>query len=347
VPPDSIARLRPAAMQRGQQGVSTEAKGPIYIGPDAPHAHDPHFQKRALGGAKLPAEIFQRRPGVFCWKLFIGAAVFALGAWLALLPGFAGQALGVLLMGLMGAHFIELQHECLHNHAFATNIANRLAGALLGLPMLVSHSHYQQRHFDHHRLCGSENNKEFFAYDHSHLVGPVSCLASMLKTSVRRWFAVLRDMRQSCFGGSLLKQAIQEEYRLYLLVVASVVTFCLLKGTAAPLRLWLAVLLVSDIAHFLIELPEHYGLDTQRNADPMANTRTIRGSWLSRWYTNCNNLHTAHHFHQGVPMCNLRWLHTIIEGQIRPEAIEDNYAGFYWRVVTGGIKFDPKKSCMM
>jgi fatty acid desaturase len=107
----------------------------------------------------------------------------------------------------------------------------------------------------------------------------------------------------------------------------------------------LPTLLVAEPTHFMIELPEHYGLNTQTDANVLSNTRSIRGGRLGHWFTNGNDLHTAHHFHQGVPMVNVPKLHEVIKDKI--ETFDPSFSHFYKGVVTGEIRFQgDDKTCM-
>lgn len=72
-----------------------------------------------------------------------------------------GKVLDVIFLGLIYAHFTELQHELLHGHAFKSQKLNRLLGFFCGLFMLNSFSHYKYHHLRHHRHLGTELNNEF------------------------------------------------------------------------------------------------------------------------------------------------------------------------------------------
>ena len=121
-------------------------------------------------------------------------------------------------------------------------------------------------------------------------------------------------------------------------------------GTGSPFFVFawlLRVLLVSEPTHFLIELPEHFGLNIQTDPNVLANTRTIRASHFAEWFTNYNNLHTAHHYHQGVPMANIRALSDLVQRHY--EATEPSYLTFYRKVISGDIRYrqlDERTTCM-
>jgi fatty acid desaturase len=290
----------------------------------------------------LPAELFVKHPGRFAGKVGFGFAVIAAGyLTMEFAPTWAKVVAG-LVLGLMYAHLVELQHEALHNHAFQSRRLNRLFGFLCGLFMLSSHSHYQYDHLRHHAELGTEDNHEF---DH-----PTGFMRGMWHLG--RYLDAARDMLRSVSGRRLpsvrdrANARIQAEYRLFALAILAVIAFTALTGSLLFVWAWLVpVLVVAEPTHFLIELPEHFGLNTQSDADVLANTRTIRASRFAQWFTNGNNLHTAHHFHQGVPMANVPRLQTLIDPNVKSE--ETSYWEFFRKVMTGAIKYDDfEATCM-
>ncbi|HEX2039464.1 MAG TPA: fatty acid desaturase, partial [Acidimicrobiales bacterium] len=100
-----------------------------------------------MGERHSASRQFRFRLALFVALTGAGAAAVALTAGWARLPG-------QVLLGVMFAHALELQHQCLHGTGLATARANRWAGRLLGAPMLVSYSHYRARHLRHHRYLG-------------------------------------------------------------------------------------------------------------------------------------------------------------------------------------------------
>ena len=92
-------------------------------------------------------------------------------------------------------------------------------------------------------------------------------------------------------------------------------------------------------------VPEHFGLNTQSDPDVLANTRTISASRFAQWLTNYNNLHTAHHYHQGVPMARIEDLHALIADRV--VTVESSYWHFYRSVLTGRIRYQQlDETCM-
>lgn len=300
----------------------------------------------------LPKELFVKHPAVFTTK-FLVAAVLIAGAstavaldpvWWVIVPA-------VLVNGLLFAHLVELQHECLHEHAYNGRGLNRVMGLISGLPMLSSYWHYKYDHLRHHAYLGTSQNREFFNYRFNG-IGTVS---GFIRGAYHlgRYRDVVKETGRALVGRTSPNVAkttaarkIRTEYQIFAVVVVAAVAASIALHSLLLVFIWLLpTLLVAEPTHFLIELPEHFGLNTQTNPDVLSNTRTIRAKSLARWFTNGNDIHTAHHFHQGVPMANVRKLHGLIEDRI--ETIEPSYWSFYRDVFTGKIVYqDLSETCM-
>ena len=86
------------------------------------------------------------------------------------------------------------------------------------------------------------------------------------------------------------------------------------------LALWVVPLVLSaEAAHFLIELPEHFGCD-KPTRDVMTNTRTVMASRFMFWLTNGNNYHVEHHYSPQVPVERLPELHRLLSPRIKHRA---------------------------
>jgi fatty acid desaturase len=272
---------------------------------------------------------------VFVLKLALAAALWAIGAALALSGHVVLVVLGVLLLGAVYTHWVELQHQCLHHSAFLRPGLHRLVGFPLGAPMLVNYSHYRVRHLQHHRYLGTDQDTEFFGFDTRQELTPRTLVAGLF--DYVRLVATAGDAWRSWRGtwvyaeGQIaprVRRQIIQEYRLMSLLVAAAVVAALLGGGREVLLLWvLPVLLVSTPLHFLVELPEHIGCDND-SLDVLRNTRSITGSRFSEWYTNGNNLHIEHHAAMMVPINQLRGRH----GEVRQYAhyVDRSYPDFYW-----------------
>jgi len=302
----------------------------------------------------LPKIYFTKRPSRFVVKfstaLLTIAVCWTLIAWW---PAWPIAVAAMVVNGLMYAHLVELQHECLHEHAFRSRRLNRLCGVVCGVFMLSSFWHYKHDHLRHHAFLGTAKNREFFNYRFRdlHRWFGFGFLIGVLHPG--RYVTVGRDMVLSCLGlpipgvaRPLDARRIRTEYRLIAMLIVAAVLVSVWTGSWLVVFAWvLPTLLVAEPTHFLIEMPEHFGLNTQSDPDVLTNTRTITASRFAQWFTNYNNVHTAHHYHQGVPMAQVRSLHTLIADRIA--TVEDSYPSFYWKVLTGKIGYhDSDQTCM-
>ncbi|MEE1930436.1 fatty acid desaturase [Streptomyces sp. TRM 70351] len=279
------------------------------------------------------ARVTRHDEKVFLAKLVLAAALTAVAGYLALQPHPVTAVLGMLLLGAMYTHMVELQHQCLHHSAFRSPRAHRLAGVPLGLPLLVSYSHYRVRHLQHHRYLGTPQDSEFFGFDTRAPLRWKLLLRGLL--DYPRVALVLKDVARSFSGrwsydmGQIAerrRREIMAEYRLLGVLVASLAAVCLAGHPDLVLRLWLLPLLVAVPLHFLVELPEHILCETE-TTDVLRNTRSIRGSALSTWFTNGNNLHVEHHAAMVVPINRLRERHA--EAEHFAVHVEHSYAAFF------------------
>ncbi|GHJ37795.1 fatty acid desaturase [Streptomyces sp. TS71-3] len=300
----------------------------------------------------LPMAYFERRPSRFVAKIALALGVIVV-CYTALLElrGPVTIAVSVPVLGLMYGYLVELQHECLHEHAFRARWANRLWGFVCGMFMFSSYTHYKYEHLRHHAFLGTEKNLEFFNYRFRGLDSIHGFAGAALHLG--RYADVVRNTGRSLLrrpipgvGRPKATRAIQNEYRLLLALAAGAAVAGAVTRDWFFVWAWLLpIVLVSEAVHFLIELPEHFGLNTQTDPDVLSNTRTIRASRFARWITNYNNLHTAHHYHQGVPMVNIPRLHDAIERKV--EVVEPSYWSFYRKVLRGEIVYQgDEQTCM-
>jgi fatty acid desaturase len=255
-------------------------------------------RKKAPRGHARPIdkELLRVDPGVMIKKLVVFAGLLAIGGAAALSSYVAGWILGSLLLGAMFAHGVELTHQFLHGTGFRGRAANRVFGVACALPMLVSHSHYRALHLAHHRNLGTPANKEFFNY--GNVKGRPFLIVFARAFSLARYLGLAKNIFGAVTGkapygatGDQERRAINVEYLLMLAVITGVVAFTAITRSTVAIRLWvIPLLVVAEPIHFWVELPEHFGCDlSTRNV--LHNTRTVRGSWLSFWFTNGNNFH--------------------------------------------------------
>jgi fatty acid desaturase len=228
---------------------------------------------------------------------------------------------------------------------------NRIIGFLSGLPLLSSYSHYKYDHLLHHAYLGTPQNQEFFNYRFHNLDRPVGFLRAAYHLG--RYLDVFSNIGRSMIGRlnpkvtkTVSAKKIRTEYSWFGIVLAAVVVATVVTGSWLFVLAWLLpAVLLGEPAHFLIELPEHFGLNTQSDPNVLTNTRTVLAGRFGRWYTNGNDVHTAHHFHQGVPMAQVRGLNALIADRIA--TVDQSYPAFYRKVVTGELRYqDTAETCM-
>lgn len=286
-----------------------------------------------------PRLLFQRATvrakdeAAFAGKLVVLAVLAAAGVTLALQSSLPIAAAGVVILGAAYTHGVELQHQCLHHSAFRNSRLHRVAGVPLGLPLLVSYSHYRVRHLQHHRYLGTPDDTEFFGFDTRQKLTIGALIKGMF--DVTRLVMVGKDVAAAVTGrweydlGQISprsRKAIISEYRLFGLVLALAMVASLAGGGSLVLRLWLLPFVAAMPMHFLVELPEHILCDTS-SVDVLRNTRSITGSWFTTWFTNGNNLHIEHHAAMNVPINRLRERHSdVLELGAH---VQRTYAGFF------------------
>ncbi|MBX9572506.1 MAG: fatty acid desaturase [Candidatus Obscuribacterales bacterium] len=290
-------------------------------------------------------ELLERRAARFCLRIVLGVSIIA-GSSTCMLSGSPLLfILGLIIQGAMYVHMIELQHSILHMQVFESPKVARIVGFFLGLPMMISFSDFQYRHLRHHKFLGTAQNTETFNYSHSKLNTVSGFLAATFDYS--RW-KTMRDRLIKAFTGqqitdgenTLIEMRVRHEYQIFGIVLAYVSLLCVLLGSPWPLILWFAPLLAAEPVHFLLELPEHFGLPAHSNTDVFENTRIWGGSWFARWFTHNTNYHLAHHFNQLVPMDKLPELTKQMDPYIPQSSRSESYLGFYIEVLSGKMRPD-------
>lgn len=277
---------------------------------------------------------------VFLAKLAVLAVLTTLGVVLALRPEPLALIVGVLLLAAMYTHAVELQHQALHHSAFRVAWPHRWVGVPLGLPLLVVYTNYRVRHLQHHRYLGTPRDTEFFGFDTRKPLTAGLLLRGMFDYA--RIVFVIRDVLRASTGRwryehgdiseTMRRRAITEHQLLGALLVAAIALSAVGQHDLV-LRIWLLPLLFAVPMHFLVELPEHILCDPD-TTDVLRNTRSIRGSRLSTWFTNGNNLHIEHHAAMPVPLNQLPDRHD--EVRQRALHVERTYLDFYrtlWRAI--------------
>lgn len=250
---------------------------------------------------------------------------------------------GQVVLGVMFAHGVELQHQALHGTGFRSAKANRAFGFALGMPLMVCYSRYRALHLLHHRYLGTDRDTEFFNYAAVDKLTIGTLVRSAL--DVQRWMRAVWDMLRSWNPRTRFEEVIKDErtharirseYRLMLLVLAGLGGLSWALGQPLLVTVWFIPLLIGEVVHFMIELPEHLFCD-RTTQEVFRNTRSIKGGWFSFWLTNGNNFHAEHHARMGVPINKLPELHPACKPHL--EHYSDTYWQFYrevFRKVRGG-----------
>jgi len=299
----------------------------------------------SLLARQKPVSDMKSRPSgvVFSLKLVVYVALIAHGMLFALSTYVVLKIVGILLIGAMYAHGVELQHQALHYQGFRSKRLNMVFGVLLGMPMLVSFHAYQDSHLRHHRLLGTPENKEFFDYGDQYGASPVVNLGlwAWRLSMAAHYIQFAKNVAKlvvpgASFGDNpLVSRAIRRDH---LLMVAAI---ALLAGVSIALHTWFAVwvwvvplVFVVAPVHALVEMPEHYRCDLT-STDPFRNTRTIESNAFMTWFTNGNNYHVEHHMMPNLPIERLHDLHGAIGPRIR--YYNRTYRQFYYALLRGTL----------
>jgi fatty acid desaturase len=286
---------------------------------------------------KIPLELYKINNLIFIKKLLMLIISITLSYFFILTQGWYFYVLGTLLAGALYAHAIELQHQCLHNTAFNNRKINRAVGFVLGLPMLVSFTHYQVNHMNHHRHIGTAEDKEFFSY---YSISSQSKYKYLILNALnwKRYYVNIKTMILACISININTEIkpyklriIRNEYLAMFFIINLLLIITFVFRTDIFIKLWIIpVFLVSEPVHFFIELPEHFKC-SNKNPNIFDNTRTIKGSKFSFWFTNGNNYHVEHHLLPTVPIHNLPSLHEKINLDINH--LNQTYFDFYKNIL--------------
>ena len=262
--------------------------------------------------------------------------VTSLLASLILLTSGVVSIIPMILLGMMFAHCIELQHQCLHHTAYRSKKWNRFIGVLMGLPSLVSYSDFQYSHMRHHRHLGTPQDKEFFAHDYEALSSlwkylPHLFLLPYHRELVRSIFNALLGRLTRPDANPKTIRKIRNEYLIMALLLAVMTTVSIVFQTWIFVKLWFIPFLFSIPTHALVELPEHFACNG-KTPDVLKNTRSIRAGKLAIWFTNGNNYHAEHHWLPSVPTDKLEEVHQSLAN--RMDYLDDSYWSFYRKFFT-------------
>lgn len=234
------------------------------------------------------------------------------------------------LLGAAFAHGVELQHQALHQTGFTSRGMNRIVGVLVGLPMMVSYSAYQDSHLFHHQKLGTDEDEEFFNYGTGGTANVFQVVTHFFLLNHYRAVFVntLKALSGKRIPTKLLRngERVRAEYLLFMLSAVLLALWSLQTERWLVLSLWIVpLMLFAAPIHALIELPEHYGCE--RTTDYTRNTRSISAGRFAAWLTNGNCFHVEHHWKAALPIEELGSLHREI--RTRCAYVSTSYWAFY------------------
>lgn len=262
-------------------------------------------------------DLIHPNPLVFMGKLSIWAGGILLGIVLAALPSWWSQTIGVALVALMFAHGIELEHQALHCTGTGKRRLDMALGFILGLPLLISVSHYQDRHLHHHQHVGTPDDSEFFQFSKDDNNRPIRFIGNLLM--IPHWRRVAQLVWASWTGGDIGRvynaNNAKRIRRDYAALGLAVVLAAALVAIFHPFKLVLLLAFpVAACLHTLLELPEHWKCNKVPSV--LENTRTVRAGRLATWFTNGNNYHVEHHLAPALRPEMLPTFHARISSRI-------------------------------
>jgi fatty acid desaturase len=236
----------------------------------------------------------QKNKNNFAYKLLIIIIIQALSIMLIKSSSFSLKLAGVILLGLINAHSVQIIHQCSHFLGFKNKKINDIVGSLLGLQVFINFGSYREVHFQHHKKLGTAEDTEFFGLDKlnkaSNILQIVQCFFGLSKYK-DLLTGILK--KKDATTGSILGNVVF----LNLIIIGGLIFL----GQSDIVISWIvSLILITEPVHFLIEIPEHYGCK-KISKEKYENTRTIKSaSKLARWFTNWNNFHVEHHLNQWI-----------------------------------------------
>ena len=283
-------------------------------------------------------------PGFFYAKLAALMVLLAVAAFAVITTGGLTRIVLQIALGGVLAHATELIHQCLHRTATGRAARDQAFGMLIATPQGISFWRYLTDHFAHHK----DVTKESFSYNYqrmesrsrltriigfvlhasmiSHFVDTLKWIGYALTGRVEKQLGATRPGLNPA-----IVSRVEGDYLMMaaLLILAVVVTIAF--RTDLVVQLWLIPMIIGWAPiHALIELPEHWKCDTS-STNARLNTRSIRASWLARWYVNHNCNHIGHHLDLSVAVERLPDYEVRLMNEEPFKHFEQSYPHFYFR----------------
>lgn len=239
----------------------------------------------------------------------------------------------VLVLGGRQLALAILMHEASHRTLFATRSLNDgLADWLCGRPIWSDVERYRKHHLKHHAYTNTDQDP-----DKSLSVAFPTTRSSLARkllrdvvgvTGLKRLFGLLMmdigamrytvaaDVVYLPRAGRSIKSYVLDGIRnMWRTLLVNLVMFGVLHalGCGWVYTTWVVAYLTSFSVFIRIRsIAEH--ACTERNTDPLRNTRTTRAGWLARATVAPIhvNFHIEHHLMAAVPYFKLKQLHTLL-----------------------------------
>ena len=283
-------------------------------------------------------------PAYFYLKLTALSALLGIAAFAVITThGFTRIVLQIFL-GAVLAHATELIHQCLHRTATGRAGRDQAFGMMIATPLGISFWRYLTDHFAHHK----DVTKESFSYNYQRMDSrslTVRVIGFVLHVSMLNHFVdtltwigyaltgrVERKLEATRPGlNPLIVKRVEGDYLMMAALLILAVVFTIAFRTDLVIQLWLIPMIIGWAPiHAMIELPEHWKCETW-SPEARLNTRSIRASWLARWYVNNNCNHIGHHVDLSVAMERLPEYELRLMNAEPFKHFEQSYPRFYFR----------------
>ncbi len=250
------------------------------------------------------------------------AALAATGTLAAWTNGtfWAGPALaahGIVLIFL----FAPL-HETIHRTAFKRRGLNDAVAWVCGALLLLPPAYFRAFHFGHHRYTQDPARDPELATPKPNSLGSYLFWVSGLAFWRERVTTLLRHAFlgrvTEPFIAPRMRGAIVREARVLLLAYAAVAAVSIAAGSWLAVRYWIAAAVLGQPVLRSFLLAEHTACPMV--PEMLANSRTTRGSWLTRRLSWNMPYHAEHHAYPALPFHALPAAHALLKDRIAVQA---------------------------
>lgn len=210
------------------------------------------------------------------------------------------------IYGIALTFLFTLEHETIHNSAFASDRLNRTVSIVAGIAVVVPARWFRYFHFAHHRHTQDPaRDPELATPKPASWPGYIVYL-----TALPYWAATARTLLRIASGridGDYVPPArradVVREVRLHLALYAGVALVSALAGSLLAVKLWLLPLLLGQPFLRAYLLAEHGACPLV--ADMLENSRTTFAGSAIRFIAWNMPYHTAHHAFPTIPFHRL------------------------------------------